>query len=107
MLKKGFTRLMNFCALAFLLTLTAGAYGFETPSESETRSSAAMMQMPMMQMPTGQMMFTFGAIVDPVIGTNPQTTMPIGVGTIAMGGNMLSVHAQVGQFQFPMDMYFA
>ena len=63
--------------------------------------------MSMMPMPTSQMMFSSGPTTDPVLGSGPQDSVPMGVGTIAVGGNMLTVHAEVGQFQMPMDMYFA
>ncbi len=69
-----------------------------------TGSSSGMMSV--MPMPTSQMMFSSGPTTDPVIGSGPQDTMPIGVGSVAMGGNMLTIHAQVGQFEMPMDMYF-
>ncbi|HJW30926.1 MAG TPA: hypothetical protein VJ508_16960, partial [Saprospiraceae bacterium] len=58
-----------------------------------------------MQMPTGQQLFEYGGTTDPVMGTDISTIMPIGVGTVAMGGNMITVHAAIGQFTNPMDMY--
>jgi hypothetical protein len=33
--------------------------------------------------------------------------MPIGVGSVAMGGNTLSVHVATNEFAGPVDMYFA
>ena len=65
--------------------------------------SGMMLAMPM---PTSGMMFSSGPTTDPVIGSGPQDTMPMGVGTVAMGGDMLTIHAEVGQFEMPMDMYF-
>jgi len=58
-------------------------------------------------MPASQMMLSFGPTTDPFIGYGPEDTMPMGVGSVAVGGDMLTVHAQVGQFQMPMDIYFA
>ncbi len=58
-------------------------------------------------MPTGQAMFRYGMISDPISGTGASTTMPIGVGSVATGGNMLSIHTAMGQFYNPMDIYFA
>jgi len=58
-------------------------------------------------MPTAQEMFQYGMTTDPIAGTGVSTTMPIGVGSVAMGGNMLTIHAAIGQFSNPMDMYFA
>lgn len=60
-----------------------------------------------MQMPTAQEMFQYGSTTTPVIGTDISTTMPIGVGTVAMGGNMITIHATIGQFPNAMDMYLA
>jgi len=62
--------------------------------------------MSVMPMPTSQMMFSSGPNTDPVIGSGPQDTMPIGVGSVAIGGDMLRIHALAGQFEMPMDMYF-
>lgn len=66
--------------------------------------SGMMSTMPMM---TSPMMFSSGPTTDPVIGADPQDTMPMGVGSVAVGGDMLTIHAEVGQFELPMDMYFA
>ncbi len=60
-----------------------------------------------MQMPMAQEMFQYGPTTTPVMGTDVSTTMPIGVGSVAMGGNMITIHAAIGQFTNPMDMYFA
>ena len=39
------------------------------------------------------------------MGTDISTTMPIGVGSVAMGGDMVTIHAAIGQFANPMDMF--
>jgi hypothetical protein len=67
--------------------------------------SEAMMGGGMMPMPVGQQMFFYGPMASPVMGSDPAGTMPIGVGSVAMGGNMASVHATVGPFAGPVDMY--
>lgn len=72
-----------------------------------TGGKGPMGMMSTMPMPTTQMMYTFGAINEPVLGSDPSTSMPIGVGSIAEGGNMMTIHTEVGQFQMPMDMYLA
>ena len=59
----------------------------------------------LMQMPTAQQMFAYGPTTGPVMGTDVSSTMPIGVGTVAMGGNMVNVHVAIGQFSNPMDIY--
>ena len=63
--------------------------------------------MSVMPMPTSHMMFSSGPTTDPVLGSGPQDTMPMGVGSVAIGGDMLTIHAEVGQFEMPMDIYFA
>ena len=60
-----------------------------------------------MQMPTAQEMFSYGPTTTPVIGADVATMMPIGVGTIATGGNMVTLQMTTGQFAGAMDMYFA
>ena len=74
---------------------------------SNPMSSGNGVAMGIIMMPTAQEMFQYGMITDPIPGTDVSTTMPIGVGSVAMGGNMLSIHASIGQFSNPMDMYFA
>jgi hypothetical protein len=61
----------------------------------------------MMPMPTSQMMFLYDPTTDPAIGSAPEDSIPMGVGSVAVGGDMLTIHAEVGQFQMPMDIYFA
>jgi hypothetical protein len=61
----------------------------------------------MMQLPTSQQMFTYGATSAPLTGIDFTTTMPIGVGPVAMGGNTLSVQVATSEFASPVDMYFA
>ena len=58
-----------------------------------------------MQMPMAKEMFDYGPTTGPVMGTELSTTMPIGVGSVAMGGNMITIHTAVGQFSNPMDVY--
>ncbi len=58
-----------------------------------------------MQMPTGQQMFEYGPTTVPVAGPDVSTTMPLGVGAVAMGGDTITVQAAVNQFSSPMDLY--
>lgn len=110
-MKKSFFvyRLVFLAAISFLAftanTYAAMNYGNMTGGTDSGVLTSEMMSM--MPMPTSQMMFSFGPITDPVIGSGPQDTMPIGAGSVAMGGDMVTIHAEVGQFQLPMDMYFA
>ena len=79
-----------------------------TPSTAAVLTQACTpMSSGMMPMPTSQTMFSYGPTTDPVIGSTTEDTMPMGVGSVAMGGDMLTIHAELGQFQMPMDMYFA
>ncbi len=59
----------------------------------------------MMQMPTGQQMYEYGAVTSPIAGSDVSTAMPLGVGAVATGGNTITLQAAVGQFSGPMDMY--
>lgn len=77
-----------------------------TGSMNTGGSSSSYGMMSVMPMPTSQMMFSSGPTTDPVIGAGPQDTMPMGVGSVAMGGDMLTIHVEAGQFEMPMDMYF-
>ncbi len=58
-----------------------------------------------MQMPTGHQMFEYSPVTSPVAGADVYTSMPIGVGAVAMGGNTITIQAAIGQFTNPMDMY--
>jgi len=58
-----------------------------------------------MQMPMAQEMFEYGPITTPIMGTDISTTMPIGVGPVAMGGDIITVNVALGEFSNPMDMY--
>ncbi len=82
----------------------AGCTG--SPSASMLTQACTYVPPVMMPMPTSPMVFSSAPTTDPVIGSGPQDTMPIGVGSVATGGNMLTIHVEVGQFQMPMDMYF-
>ena len=61
----------------------------------------------MLQMPMAQQMFSYGPTSGPVTGSDVTTMMPIGVGSVAMGGTNLGVQVATGQFASPADMYFA
>jgi len=96
--------LMAFTGNTYAIMNSGGAMGTLSGGGETGLSSGMMSTMPM---PTSQMMFSSGPTTDPVIGSGPQDTMPMGVGSVAVGGDMLTIHAEVGQFEMPMDMYFA
>lgn len=60
-----------------------------------------------MQMPTHQEMFNYGPVDSPVVGADMQGMMPVGVGSVATGGDMLTIHAAISEFESPVDMYMA
>lgn len=58
--------------------------------------------------PTGQEgLPLYGPIASPIINAAPSKAMPIGVGSVASGGDMISVQVGLGQFSGPVDIYFA
>lgn len=60
-----------------------------------------------MPVPTGQESFPmYGAIVSPVISTEPSKAMPIGVGSAAFGGDAISIQVGTAPFSGPVDIYF-
>ncbi len=61
----------------------------------------------MLQMPMAQQMFSYAPTSAPITGPDVTTMMPIGVGSVAMGGTDLSVQVATGDFVSPADMYFA
>ena len=89
--------------LAFIGSAQAMMIGGSGGSGMTTGTSGTMGTF--MQMPTAQEMFEYGPTTTPVAGTDISTTMPVGVGPVAMGGNTITVHVALGQFSSPMDMY--
>jgi len=75
------------------------------PGGNDTTGGSSGMMGKLMQMPMGQEMFEYGPTTTPMTGTDISTMMPIGVGPVATGGNMITVHAAIDQFSNPMDMY--
>jgi len=92
----------NVIVMAILLVLGLAAY-----SDAAMGGGGGSMGPGMLQMPTAQQMFTYGATSAPIAGVDVTTTMPIGVGQVAMGGNTLAIQLATSQFSGPVDMYFA
>jgi hypothetical protein len=89
-----------------LITLASGSYAMMgTRGNAGTIPAGGMMGT--LQMPGSTMMFSYGPTTAPVAGADITRTMPIGVGSVAMGGNMVTIHAGLGEFAGPMDMYMA
>ncbi len=57
--------------------------------------------------PAGKMILPYPPVQAPVTNNDPTQAMPISVGAVAQGGNMLTVKAALGQFLSPMDVYAA
>lgn len=52
-----------------------------------------------MPLPKGQMAFTYDAVPSPVVSADPSKAKPIGVGSVATGGNTFDVNVNVGPFE--------
>lgn len=50
--------------------------------------------------------FFFPGIVAPVLSSSPAQAQPIGVGSVATGGGILSLEVALNQFAAPVDVYF-
>jgi len=50
--------------------------------------------------------FSYPAIVAPVLSSTPMQAQPIGVGSAATGGGVLSIEVAFNQFAGPVDVYF-
>jgi hypothetical protein len=60
-----------------------------------------------MPVPTGWDSYVYNPIVHPVLSTDPSQAKPIGVGSVAEGGDTLSIHVALSEFSGPVDVYFA
>jgi len=60
-----------------------------------------------MPVPTSQLIFSYDPVALPVISTNPSQAKPVGVGSVAEGGDTLSLQISLGQFTGLVDIYFA
>ncbi len=115
-MKKTLLALTTICLLALSVSAQAmmvsggstsmmPSSGTGTTSINSTSTSTYGMMGTYLQMPMAHQMFTYGPTTSPVAGTDISTSMPIGVGPVAMGGNMITIHAAIGQFSNPMDFY--
>lgn len=58
--------------------------------------------------PTGQESFpSYNPIALPITSSDPLKAMPIGVGSVASGGDTISLQVDLDQFSGPVDIYFA
>lgn len=59
-----------------------------------------------MPVPTEKQAFTYTPVETPVVSCDPAKAKPIGVGTIANGGNSLDLAVDIGPFEEPVDVSF-
>ena len=60
-----------------------------------------------MPSPTGQQAYAYPPTSDPVVSPEPSEAKPMGVGPIAVGGNVLDFAVHLDSFQAPVDVYLA
>jgi Protein of unknown function (DUF1566)/Putative binding domain, N-terminal len=57
-------------------------------------------------LPSGQQTFVYDPVVSALSSVDPSQAKPIGVGSVANGGDTLSLQVDIGQFAGPVDVYF-
>ena len=78
--------------------IPAGCSGGATPATSQPCTYVPPPSTGTMPLPTGEKIFTYAAVASPVVSADPAQAEPIGVGSIATGGNTLDVSVNVGPF---------
>src|ERR1039458_5533860 len=90
--------ILSLIALAFVFGLWCPTEAYLYPSQALT---------PIIPVPNGQESFPlYGPIALPIISSDPLKAMPIGLGSVASGGDTISVQIGLGQFSGPVDIYF-
>ncbi len=87
-----------------------GSLSFLTSSEIQAIAGALAgggAQATTMQVPSGQQIFAYAPSVSPVKNGNAASAMPIGVGSVATGGDNVKVQVDIGKFDGPVDVYVA
>ncbi len=59
-----------------------------------------------MSVPTSDEVFSYGPTDLPVVSSDPAQAKPIGVGSVAVGGNTVDVRVDIGPFGGPVDVSF-
>jgi hypothetical protein len=59
-----------------------------------------------LSVPTTQNIYQYTPAVSPLTSINPEMAKPIGVGSIATGGDTLSIDVALSKFSGPVDVYF-
>jgi hypothetical protein len=60
-----------------------------------------------MPLPSGQQTFSFGAVSAPILDDESSRAEPIGVGSLATGGDTVSIQVGLNRFSGSVDVYFA
>jgi hypothetical protein len=61
---------------------------------------------PAIAVPTDCQSFTYSSVTSPVLSADPSQAKPMGLGTVAEGGGILSITVKTYQFSDPVDIYF-
>jgi subtilisin family serine protease len=57
--------------------------------------------------PSGREDWTYSSVVSPVSGSTPVTSKPLGLGSVAQGGDSVGVQIGLNRFSSPVDIYGA
>ena len=57
--------------------------------------------------PVGRTSLFFSPVATPALGSSNSTSMPIGIGALASGGNTLTIAIDLGPYAVPVDVYAA
>ncbi len=60
---------------------------------------------PAIQVPSGQQSFMYNPVASPVLSTDPAQSEPIGIGSLATGGDTISLQVGLGQFSALVNVY--
>jgi hypothetical protein len=86
-------------ALAFLMfTIQVRAADHENPEVFTFHTMAP---------PVGKFLYTYLPVVNPVLHVSPPFAKPVGVGSVAVLGNMLTVMIALNEWDAPVDIYGA
>lgn len=59
-----------------------------------------------MTLPTTKQSYSYAAVSSSVKSTNPSDSRPVGLGSVATGGGILSIQVGLNQLSGPADIYF-
>ncbi|MBW2350890.1 MAG: hypothetical protein JRF20_06825 [Deltaproteobacteria bacterium] len=59
-----------------------------------------------MPCPDGQNYYPYTPVAEPLLSDQPSSAKPVGVGTVATGGQQLRLHISLYGFSAPVDIYF-